>query len=73
MVVCSLRITQQYLSSSEVEVSKLLGPDNNSVRGVGPWGNSVKLVLCLASHQVEVLLAEPTVRNLQYIFIRFLA
>ena len=59
----------KYLSSSEVEVAKLLGPDNHCVRGVGPWCHPVKLVLSLASNQVKVLLTEPAVRNLIYVLL----
>ena len=53
-----------HLSSSEVEVTKLLGPDHHGVGGVGARGNPVQLVLRLSGDQVEVLLAEPIVRHL---------
>ena len=53
-----------HLSSSEVEVTKLLGPDHHGVGGVGAWGNPVQLVLRLSGDQVEVLLAEPIVCHL---------
>ena len=53
-----------HLSSSEVEVTKLLGPDHHGVGGVGAWCNPIQLVLRLSGDQVEVLLAEPIVCHL---------
>ena len=59
----------KYLSSSEVEVAKLLRSDNDSVRRIGPWCHPIQLVFRLTSHQVKVLLTESTVCNLQYILL----